>query len=251
MPRPPKNTKRPRGRPPTSVTPGKSALSRLGRALRHVREVNGVSLSEFARWSDYSSSHLSRVEHAKATPSRELVEAYERRFHTGGLLQAQYAMVLDAQARERQARRRVSPATGRKLPTARHTKPGDRSQFVADLTIPDGTVVSPGARLEKRWRIKNVGSVAWHGRSLERVGSPAGPLVINSPRRVPIPDTEPGDTVDIAIELVAPTLPATTIAYWQMIDNESHPCFPDRYADGIYAVLVVKPSGSSPLARSK
>ncbi len=33
--------------------------------------------------------------------------------------------------------------------------------FLEDLTIPDGTLVTPGERLDKRWQVKNNGSCNW------------------------------------------------------------------------------------------
>jgi Ig-like domain from next to BRCA1 gene len=64
--------------------------------------------------------------------------------------------------------------------------------------------------------------------------------LITSDRRVRIPDTSPGETVDITVELTAPKLPGSAIAYWQIVDVEGRPCFPDRYADGIYVAVVVR-----------
>ncbi len=37
----------------------------------------------------------------------------------------------------------------------------DKAQFVSDVTIPDGTVMSPGQKFTKTWSLKNVGTCAW------------------------------------------------------------------------------------------
>ena len=34
-------------------------------------------------------------------------------------------------------------------------------QFIEDLTIPDGTVISPGAIMDKRWQVENTGTCNW------------------------------------------------------------------------------------------
>lgn len=159
--------RRRRGRPPKSPEPSRSARSRLGRALREAREAEGIALSQFAEQTTYSEGHLSNVEHGMAAPSPELVDVYESRLRGNGLFRSLYALVVDEQRELRQQRR------GGKSPlpdtaAGRATRPGDRSQFVADLTLPDGSPVPPGARLEKRWRLRNVGTVPWRGRSLER-----------------------------------------------------------------------------------
>ena len=48
-------------------------------------------------------------------------------------------------------------------PTAPPTGSGNivpcyRAEYVADVTIPDGTIVSPGATFWKTWSVKNTGS---------------------------------------------------------------------------------------------
>src|SRR5512134_797366 len=37
----------------------------------------------------------------------------------------------------------------------------DRAQFVADVTIPDGTRFSPGTTFTKTWRLRNIGTCTW------------------------------------------------------------------------------------------
>src|SRR5512138_508173 len=37
----------------------------------------------------------------------------------------------------------------------------DRAQFVADVTVPDGTRFDPGAAFTKDWRLRNVGTCTW------------------------------------------------------------------------------------------
>jgi hypothetical protein len=50
------------------------------------------------------------------------------------------------------------------LPTAAGTSQSvcDNYQFVADVTYPDGTVVSPGTPIIKTWSIKNLGPCTWN-----------------------------------------------------------------------------------------
>jgi hypothetical protein len=64
--------------------------------------------------------------------------------------------------------------------------------------------MEPGQIFEKAWIVKNVGSVEWHGRRLERHGPTTGPGLITSQRFVPMPEAMPGQTPDdpSLIELV-------------------------------------------------
>src|SRR3972149_4698274 len=51
-------------------------------------------------------------------------------------------------------------------PVASATSSCNVSQFITDVTIPDGTVMTPGQAFTKIWRIKNIGSCTWTGFSL-------------------------------------------------------------------------------------
>ena len=39
--------------------------------------------------------------------------------------------------------------------------PCDWAQFIADVTVPDGTTYTPGATFQKTWRLKNIGYCTW------------------------------------------------------------------------------------------
>ena len=79
----------------------------------------------------------------------------------------------------------------------------DSAQFIADVTIPDGTIVAPGSTFVKTWRVKNIGSCTWSTTysavfiSGSQLGAPAA---INLPSSV-----APGATVDISVNLTAPS----------------------------------------------
>ena len=230
-----------RGRPPVDAVPKKSGRFRLGAAIRAMREAEGVSLRAFsASLGNYSPGHLSRVERGLTAPSQEFVEACESQLDADGLLLSLYELVKADQAEYRLlSRARGNSANGEREATPSRTRPGDRSEFVSDLLLVDGERVKCGERLTKSWRIRNAGAVPWVGRLLRRDGPLAGPGIIESPRTVPIPTTAPGETVDLEVAIRAPNLPGTTKAYWRMTDSDGSPCFPDRYAEGIYVLLVV------------
>ncbi len=92
-----------------------------------------------------------------------------------------------------------------------------QARFVADVTVPDGTVLAPGASFTKTWRLKNVGTCTWQNYSLvfdhgEAMGGPAS---------VPIPATvAPGQQVDVSVTLTAPTKPGTYKGYWRLRDDK-------------------------------
>jgi hypothetical protein len=204
--------------------------------MRQFRRVAKVSGKDLAAGFGCSPSHISRVEHGTAKPSRELVQFYEDTFQADGLLLSLYEVVAHA---GEQSRRRSG---GHRAPLPLPVDPGDASRFVAD-TIPHGTQMQPGEWFQKQWRIENSGSVPWVGRQLERQGPLTGPGLITSERYTPIADTEPGGITTITARLRAPSYDCSSIAYFKMVrtTKEGLPalCFPGDYQLGLDVLLRV------------
>lgn len=207
----------------------------LGWSMRQFRRVSGRSGAAIARQFGCSPSHISRVEHGTATPSRELVQFYEEEFEADGLLLSLFEVVVHG---AEQGRRR----SGGRHPPMVQAIPGDASEFIGD-TIPHGTLLSPGQFFEKQWQIKNSGSVPWVGRKLERQGPLTGPGLITSERYVPVPDTEPGKVATITARLRAPSYDCSSIAYFKMVrsgkDGAAVLCFPGDYQLGLDVLVRV------------
>ncbi|MBI2331520.1 MAG: hypothetical protein HYU84_05040 [Chloroflexi bacterium] len=96
----------------------------------------------------------------------------------------------------------------------------DRAQFIADVTVPDGTSFAPGIGFSKTWRLKNVGTCTWTNYSImfdtgEKMGGPDSAL---------IPTTvAPGQTVDITLNLTSPTTAGTYRGYWKLKNSTGIP----------------------------
>src|SRR3990172_929541 len=79
----------------------------------------------------------------------------------------------------------------------------DWAQFIADVTVPDGTRFEPGTTFKKTWRLKNIGTCTWTTSyslvfdSGERMGALAS---INFPSGV-----APGQTIDLTVDMTAPS----------------------------------------------
>ena len=88
----------------------------------------------------------------------------------------------------------------------------DKAAFVADITVPDGTLFSPNAAFTKTWRLKNVGSCTWT-RSYSLVfysGDQMGaPTSVNFPGSV-----APGQTVDLTMNMIAPASEGKYRGFW-------------------------------------
>lgn len=83
-----------------------------------------------------------------------------------------------------------------------------------DVTIPDDTAMEPGQRFTKVWRLRNVGTCTWNTSyaiaffSGEQMGAPAS---------VPLPGkVAPGQSVDLAVDLIAPQDAGTHQGNWKL-----------------------------------
>ncbi len=91
-----------------------------------------------------------------------------------------------------------------------------------DITIPDGTLMNPGERFTKTWRLENAGSCTWtrmyavtyfSGNSLKAIQS--------NPLAQPV---EPGEQIDVTVDMQAPEEPGVYQSNW-MLSNEEGEMF--------------------------
>jgi hypothetical protein len=95
--------------------------------------------------------------------------------------------------------------------------PCNLGRFVTDITIPDGTVFEPGEVFTKTWRLRNVGSCAWtSGYDIVFSGGDAMDGV--SPVQITSGTVNPGQSVDISVDLTAPASVGTYRGNWQLRD---------------------------------
>ncbi|GAA1945368.1 hypothetical protein GCM10009754_11530 [Amycolatopsis minnesotensis] len=114
--------------------------------------------------------------------------------------------------------------------------PGDASEFVRDVSIPDGSGVRRGQQFVKVWELRNTGSVRWVDRYLQRVGGSETTADCRTPARVPVPTTEPGHTVQVAVP-VDPQGDGICKVYWKMVDTAGKQVLPA--ARGVYFLVTV------------
>ena len=98
-------------------------------------------------------------------------------------------------------------------PTTEPT-PCNRAEFVADVTVQDGTVFTPGTLFTKVWRLKNTGSCSWT-QDYTLVFVEGDPMTAST--IIPIPAVvPPGYTIDLGIDLTAPWVPGNYIGLWEL-----------------------------------
>jgi uncharacterized protein YkwD len=82
----------------------------------------------------------------------------------------------------------------------------NNATFVADVTIPDNSPLTGGTAFTKTWRVQNTGTcIWWSGYTLSYYSDNA----MSAPASVPLPVTNPGQTADISVDLVAPSAVGT------------------------------------------
>jgi len=95
--------------------------------------------------------------------------------------------------------------------------PCNQAMFIYDVTVPDGTIMSPNQSFTKTWLLKNIGTCTWtSGYHLVYIsGNPMGgstsPLLTSG--TVP-----PGQSVEASVSLKAPALADTYEGYWKLSD---------------------------------
>ncbi|MBT4311267.1 MAG: hypothetical protein HOD49_12745 [Anaerolineae bacterium] len=102
----------------------------------------------------------------------------------------------------------------------------DKAKFITDVTVPDGTVYSPGEGFTKTWRVKNIGTCTWTtGYALVFDG---GEQMSGGSPQTLTGNVAPGATVDISVNLTAPATTGTYTGNWQ-IKNTSNVLFAKFY----------------------
>lgn len=109
----------------------------------------------------------------------------------------------------------------------------DDSEFVSDVTVPDGASFEPGTVFRKTWRIRNSGTCTWDAGY--RFAFLSGDRM-SGPRSAPLgsldrlyesspwfPAVRPGEEMDVSITLIAPSEEGTYTGEWQLFAPDGTP----------------------------
>ena len=113
-----------------------------------------------------------------------------------------------------------------------------REEFVADVTIPDNTVLAPGTAFVKTWRVKNTGTCTWDN-TYQWLFTDGNQF--SGPAAIPISFVAPGATIEISINLVAPTAPGSYSGRWRLKSS-------NNIIFGGMTVVIVVPATPTPTA---
>jgi hypothetical protein len=110
--------------------------------------------------------------------------------------------------------------------------PCDEAIWVADVTVPDGTEMTPGQDFVKTWKVKNSGSCTWGtGYTAiyafgEKMSGVAEPLTVA---------VAPNEETEISVRFKAPDATGQYASTWRMANVSGIP-----FGQEIYVLIVVR-----------
>jgi uncharacterized repeat protein (TIGR01451 family) len=107
----------------------------------------------------------------------------------------------------------------------------DWAQYISDVTVPDGTNFSASTPFTKIWRLKNIGNSTWT--SAFSMVFISGEMMSSVSPQYLTTNVIPGQTVDLAVNMVAPPNPGTYQGFWAL-----------KNASGV--LFGIGPSANSP-----
>jgi hypothetical protein len=112
----------------------------------------------------------------------------------------------------------------------------DNSKFIADITIPDGSQMSPKQQFTKTWQIQNIGPCTWTTAYTLIYAYGSSPDAKMNGQPVALAgEVKTGETVNVSVNLTAPSKPGTYSAYWRMKNATGSP-----FGEFLYVIIVVK-----------
>ncbi len=119
--------------------------------------------------------------------------------------------------------------------------PCNRASFVKDVTYADNAKVDAGAAFTKTWRLKNTGSCTWTSGYVllfdngDQMNAPAVSNITGG-------SIAPGSTIDISVDLTAPTAPGTYQGNFKLRSPDNIVFGINADGQGPFWVKVVVPS---------
>jgi len=88
----------------------------------------------------------------------------------------------------------------------------DSAVMIEDVTVPDNAQMSKGQKFTKTWRFLNNGKCNWSGYTIAFVAGDR----MESPDTAAVPETEAGQTVDVSVELTAPSIDGSYTGFYEL-----------------------------------
>jgi len=120
----------------------------------------------------------------------------------------------------------------------------DRADFVADITIPDGTEMASGSVFTKTWEVKNVGTCAWN-ETYKVIFYFGQQMAAQSSFKLTTEKVDVGDTLRISIQMTAPSQVGEYYSHWRFQNDKGEIFGLGANADPVFAQIKVVTGGSA------
>lgn len=111
-------------------------------------------------------------------------------------------------------------------------------RFVSNISVKDGSQLNPGQKFVKIWKMRNEGSSSWpENCRLSFVGGDK----LSSTDATVVPPLLPGEDLEIAVEMVAPTKPGRYVSYWRLTQPDG-----TRFGQRIWVDIIVSEETQAP-----
>jgi hypothetical protein len=112
----------------------------------------------------------------------------------------------------------------------------DDAKFVADISVPDGTQMTPGQKFTKTWQIRNAGPCTWTtGYTLNFGYGSSTEAKMNGQSVALTNEVKTGETADVSVNLTAPNKAGTYTGYWRMKNGNG-----SNFGEFFTVVIIVK-----------
>jgi hypothetical protein len=110
----------------------------------------------------------------------------------------------------------------------------DNSAFVADVTIPDHTILAPGQTFDKTWTFQNTGTCTWKpGYTIIFTSGSA----MKGNTRALNQSVAPQEQVNVTVRLTAPGTPGDYSGSWRLANGKGEPF-------GAFVSVVINVAGA-------
>jgi hypothetical protein len=121
-------------------------------------------------------------------------------------------------------------------PIGSQTGACDNSQFITDVTFPDGSEVVAKSEFVKTWRVKNLGPCTWNKNYHLIFGWGGVGTNWNTNPPVVFPGTVlPGESLELTVDLDAPSAPGSYSAAFRLQNDKGY-----NFGDSLTVVVTVK-----------
>ena len=108
----------------------------------------------------------------------------------------------------------------------------DNASWVADVSVQDGTEMSPGQAFEKTWRVKNTGTCTWT--EVYKIAFGYGENM-NGQARALAWTVAPNEEIEVTVVFAAPLTAGNYQSYWRMVNPSGV-----NFGEWLYVDIVVR-----------